>query len=134
MQDRKRITDALLKSNMWFLLWTILLIPSNAQKIPFDNYTNQNGLPQITVNAISQDHDGYIWFATQVGAARYDGYTYEHVNLSNGLPDDEVNCLHVDGEGKIWFGTFHGELISYDGEIFEELDLIEGMRLRINSI
>ena len=87
---------------------------SQAQKIPFKNYTNQNGLPQITVYDIEQDFNGYIWFATQVGAARFDGYEFEVFNTSNGLPDDFVNCLMVHKSGNVWMGTEAGIAI-YDG-------------------
>lgn len=87
---------------------------SQAQKIPFKNYTNQNGLPQITVYDIEQDFSGYIWFATQVGAARFDGYEFEVFNTSNGLPDDFVNCLLVHQSGNVWMGTEAGIAI-YDG-------------------
>ena len=86
----------------------------DAQKIPFDNYTVQNGLPQNVVNDIDQDVEGYIWFATQVGAARFDGYEFEYFNTSNGLPDDLVNCLLMDHEGHVWMGT-DGGIAIFDG-------------------
>ncbi|MCK4879730.1 MAG: hypothetical protein KAS82_03685, partial [Bacteroidales bacterium] len=97
-----------------------------AQKVALENHTLKTGLPQNTVSDIDQDHQGYIWFATQVGAARYDGYTFEHFNLSNGLPDDEVNCLLVDHEGKIWFGT-QGGIGVYDGESFDQFTTESGL-------
>jgi len=97
-----------------------------AQKVPFENHSLKTGLPQNVVNDVIQDHRGYIWFATQVGAARYDGYSYEQFHLSNGLPDDEVNCLLVDRAGKIWFGT-QGGIGVYDGTAFEQYTLENGL-------
>ncbi len=97
-----------------------------AQKIPFENHTLKTGLPQNTVSDIVQDHDGYLWFATHVGVARYDGYTFEHFNLSNGLPDDEVNCLLVDQKGMIWFGT-QGGIGVFDGEKFKQISIDDGL-------
>lgn len=32
------------------------------------------GLPHSDVNAITQDRDGYLWFATFSGLSKYDGY------------------------------------------------------------
>jgi ligand-binding sensor domain-containing protein/serine phosphatase RsbU (regulator of sigma subunit) len=93
------------------------LINVRGQLIPFDNYTIQNGLPQNTVNAICQDRQGYIWFATQLGAARYDGYEFDHFTTSNGLPDNFVNCLLVDRQGHVWLGT-EGGLAEYSGTGF----------------
>ena len=75
----------LVKKIISLLLLFVVCSPSHAQKIPFVNYTNRDGLPQNTVYDIQQDQDGYIWFATQVGAARYDGYEFDFYNTSNGL-------------------------------------------------
>lgn len=98
----------------------------HAQKVSFDNYTLKTGLPQNTVNDIVQDSRGFIWFATQVGASRYDGYTYEHFSISNGLPDDEVNCMLVDRQGKIWFGT-RGGIGIYDGVKIDQITRENGL-------
>jgi ligand-binding sensor domain-containing protein/serine phosphatase RsbU (regulator of sigma subunit) len=115
MQVRKRFAHSLYKRLICFLLGFASLVALDAQKVSFENLTLKTGLPQNTVNDVVQDFQGFIWFATQVGAARYDGYTYEYFNISNGLPDDEVNCLLVDQVGKIWFGT-EGGIGVYDGE------------------
>jgi ligand-binding sensor domain-containing protein/serine phosphatase RsbU (regulator of sigma subunit) len=117
MQDRKSITEIAIARYLWIILITNLLVPLNGQKIPFDNYTIQNGLPQITVNGICQDRQGYIWFATQVGAARYDGYEFDYFNTSNGLLDNFVNCLLVSSKGDIWFGT-EGGISVFNGSQF----------------
>ncbi|MDX2430432.1 MAG: two-component regulator propeller domain-containing protein, partial [Bacteroides sp.] len=77
-------------------------------EIPFANITIQNGLPQSTVIDIVRDQDGYIWFATQVGAARYDGYEFAYFNASNGLVNNFVNCMMVSRGGQVWFGTEGG--------------------------
>lgn len=98
----------------------------HAQKISFDNHTLKTGLPQNTVTDIVQDSQGFIWFATQVGAARYDGYTYDYFNISNGLPDDEVNCLLVDHLGKIWIGT-QGGIAVFDGNEFDQITEENGL-------
>ncbi|MGZ8833525.1 MAG: two-component regulator propeller domain-containing protein, partial [Thermoanaerobaculia bacterium] len=36
-------------------------------------WTTDQGLPQSSVNAIAQTPDGYLWFGTQEGLARFDG-------------------------------------------------------------
>jgi ligand-binding sensor domain-containing protein/serine phosphatase RsbU (regulator of sigma subunit) len=126
MQVRKRFAHSLYKKHLGFLIALASLVTLHAQKISFDNHTLKTGLPQNTVNDIVQDSRGFIWFATQVGAARYDGYTYEHFNISSGLPDDEVNCMLVDSEGKIWFGT-EGGIGVYDGENFTTYTKEDGL-------
>ena len=41
----------------------------------------QKQLPSNTVNSIIQDKRGYLWFGTQDGLARYDGYEVKHVDF-----------------------------------------------------
>ena len=126
MQVRKRFAFTLYRWLFCFGMVFISLPLLQAQKVAFENHSLKTGLPQNAVNDVKQDHQGYIWFATQVGAARYDGYGYEHFHISNGLPDDEVNCLFVDKEGKVWFGT-QGGIGVYDGTDFDQYTVKDGL-------
>ncbi len=99
------------------LLLFFFLLSTHAQKIPFSNISIQNGLPQSTVSSIVQDGDGFIWFATQVGAARYDGYDFEYYNTSNGLVNNYVNCMMLSEAGHLWFGTEGGISVLENGRI-----------------
>ncbi len=126
MQDRKRIIQMLVIRAAGLLILTAFMNPSAAQMIPFDNYTIQNGLPQITVNSICQDHEGYIWVATQVGAARYDGYEFEYFNTLNGLPDNFVNCITVSSDGQVWLGT-EGGVAAFNGSDFRVFTIEDGL-------
>jgi ligand-binding sensor domain-containing protein/serine phosphatase RsbU (regulator of sigma subunit) len=126
MQVRKRFAHTIYKGFLCFLMALAYLPDLQAQKVAFENHTLKTGLPQNTVNDIVQDFQGYLWFATQVGAARYDGYTFKHFNLSSGLPDDYVNCLLVDHQGRIWFGT-QGGIGIFDGARFNNLTTDSGL-------
>jgi len=126
LQDKKRFALRVIWKMLCLLFLTASLSVMKAQKIPFQNFTIQNGLPQNTVNDIDQDQQGYIWFATQVGAARFDGYEFEYFDSYNGLPDDYVNCLMVDKEGKIWMGTESGIAV-YDGKGFSYYTKDDGL-------
>jgi ligand-binding sensor domain-containing protein len=35
--------------------------------------SDKSGLPQNSINTITQTRDGYLWFGTEEGLARYDG-------------------------------------------------------------
>src|SRR5436190_12994766 len=49
----------------------------------FDNWTTDNGLPQNSVNAITQTRDGYLWFTTSDGLVRFDGVRFTIFDQSN---------------------------------------------------
>ncbi len=109
------------------LSWCFLPFLLEAQKIPFDNYTIHQGLPQNSVLDITQDTDGYLWFATQVGISRFDGREFRNFYASGGLPDNYVNCLLSDSRGNIWIGTESGGLARYDRREFKIFNHLTGL-------
>ena len=47
------------------------------QAIKFRRLTLEDGLSQSTINCIVQDAQGFMWFGTEDGLNRYDGYTFK---------------------------------------------------------
>ncbi|WP_333606470.1 diguanylate cyclase [Arsukibacterium sp.] len=90
--------------------------PPSPQKPLADYFTESwskvHGLPHNTVNAIAQTADGYIWFATWEGVARYNGREFIVFDRSpeTGLPDSGIRALHHDSEGHLWVGGSRGGL------------------------
>ncbi len=78
----------------------------------------EQGLSQSTAYSIVQDAQGFMWFATQDGLDRYDGYSitvYKNKsNEENSIIDNTVSCLLRDPPGNLWVGTFKGGLDRYD--------------------
>ncbi len=99
---------------------TVVISPFNllAQKLPFDNYNIYNGLPSNFIWDIEQDKKGFIWFATQLGVSRFDGYKFENFGIDKGLPSNDVRCIYADTRGNVWFGTHGGGLSRYDNHRF----------------
>ena len=85
--------------------------------IRFEKISTEHGLSQDIVRCIVQDRQGFMWFGTEDGLNRYDGYTmtvYKHDPLdSNSISSNWINCLYVDREGVLWVGTSKG-LNRYD--------------------
>ena len=78
----------------------------------FDRLTNLDGLSQISVVAITQDQQGFLWFGTGEGLNRYDGYSFEVFHHDpedpNSLPHRRVQALYgADADG-VWVGTDGG--------------------------
>ena len=94
--------------------------PIFAQDVRFSNINMEDGLSQTTVFSIVQDHQGFMWFGTEDGLNKYDGYEfmiysnfpYDERSLSN----NTVLCLFVDQSGLLWIGTNDGGLNVYDRE------------------
>ncbi len=42
-----------------------------------ETWTSRQGLPQDTIQAITQTEDGYLWLATPAGLVRFDGMRFE---------------------------------------------------------
>lgn len=78
----------------------------------FEKLGTAQGLPDTTVTAICQDQDGYLWFGTEGGLARFDGYEF-HKYLHDpkdprSLADSYIRTLLADPSGTIWVGTGEG--------------------------
>ena len=80
----------------------------------FQQISLEQGLPQSVVTKIIQDSDGFIWFATQDGLARFDGYDFIYIKHdpldSTSLSDNYVWTMFEDNERNLWVGTNGGGL------------------------
>ncbi len=99
-----------------FLLRFLLLLgalqsASAAERPFFTTLGTRDGLPNSAVAAIAQDSKGFLWFGTQGGLVRYDGYsfmTYENAPFQeNGLTHNQVQTLFME-ENVLWIGTYGG--------------------------
>ena len=88
--------------------------PAYAQYIPFDNYLVSNGLPSNFIADIEQDHQGYLWLATQAGAVKFDGYNFDVYTIAQGLPDNNIYDIFIDSKDRIWLATESGGLAVID--------------------
>ena len=66
------------------------------------SYTVTDGLASPTVNDITQDITGKMWFATTVGVSCYDGTTWINYSTAQGLPMQEYFKIFPDRDGAMW--------------------------------
>ena len=109
-----------------------------AENVSFESLTTRQGLPQMSVLDIIQDDQGYIWFATRDGMARYDGYSIDvfqnRTNDSLSLSNNYVISLGKDKEGALWIGTLYGlNRYSPKTEEFEQFYAKEGDEHSLSS-
>ncbi len=82
----------------------------------YQHYTVEDGLPSSEVYSAFQDSKGYIWFATDAGVSRFNGYEFQNFDVSNGLTDNTVFLIDEDNKGRIWFGTFNCQLSYFEND------------------
>ena len=85
---------------------------AQAQHSPrFAHLSVEDGLSQSSVEHILQDRDGLMWFGTQEGLNRYDGYrfTVHRAREQDGFLRDHAITALVEGPiGDLWVGTSRG--------------------------
>ncbi len=90
-------------------------------------WTTENGLPQNSVHAIFQSHDGYIWAATEGGIARFNGIDFAVFNHENtpAIESDDI-CCFAEAHNTLWIGTSHS-LLEYTAGVFHRFTTAEGL-------
>lgn len=102
------------------LIITILyiLIPILLSAAPgnfrFRHFSVEDGVSSNSVRAILQDKYGFIWFGTDDGLNRYDGFTIKLFRISIPGMSEYISSL-FDGDDYIWVGTDDG-LLTFDYE------------------
>jgi len=95
---------------------TVFFINPNwvdCQDYIYKNYNVSDGLSSSEVYHCLQDSKGYIWFATDNGVSRFDGYRFVNFDIQSGLIKNTVLDLFEDNKGRIWFISISGELCYY---------------------
>ncbi len=101
------------------LLTAVLIFPLATQantdtphNLRFEQLNVDQGLAQETVTSIVQDRRGFMWFGSQNGLSRFDGYrvrVFRNDPTEPGsLADNWVSAVHEDGSGRLWVGTRGG--------------------------
>ena len=102
------------------MLYSLYLKPqqNNSASIHFNRLNTADGLSNSTVYDLIQDHLGFLWFATDDGLNRFDGYEFKvfrhNTENRNSITDNSVWAVLEDSNHKIWAGTKRGELNRYD--------------------
>jgi len=91
-------------------------------------WLTENGLPQNTVQAITQTRDGYLWIGTQEGLARFNGTGFVVFDKDNTpqFKSNDIRALLEDRTGALWISTSYG-LVKRQGGAFTSFTTAEGL-------
>ena len=82
------------------------------ESLRFEQISQEQGLSQSFVYCIHQDTKGFMWFGTENGLNRYDGYRVTVFNYDSedpsSLSDSLINAIYEDRHGVLWIGTDNG--------------------------
>ncbi len=101
--------------NISLLAGIYLLISVNitsGQGIQFDHYGVKDGISQSEIICIFQDSEKYMWFGTQNGLNKFDGYSFENYFFDPSdttmISSSWIFDITEDNNGLIWVGTKGG--------------------------
>ena len=91
---------------------------AEARSLRFEHLSRDSGLSQSFVYTIAQDPQGYMWFGTQEGLNRFDGFEFKvfahDPEDPSSLSDESVRTMIRDRSGTLWVGTDQGGLSRYE--------------------
>src|ERR1700722_13605093 len=109
----------------WFLIVIILLLsvtpaltqPNSINGFAVQHFTDENGLPQNSINDFLFDKEGYLWLATQVGLVRFNGHSFKsYYPGDKPVMESNIVSLGKGEDGTFFFQTPDHNLYYYTGK------------------
>lgn len=108
-----RLPGYVLKASV---LWLLALAPfASSEQFPIHIFSTMDGLAHNRVNRIRGDSKGFIWFCTDAGLSRWNGYEFQSYTRSDGLPHAHINDFLETRRGEYWIATDGGLVRFYPG-------------------
>ncbi|HSY60591.1 MAG TPA: two-component regulator propeller domain-containing protein, partial [Cytophaga sp.] len=95
-----------------FLASALYRVDAQIPSYVFHSLSIKDGLSEATVRSIAEDRTGFMWFGTEDGLNKYDGYVFtvfkNTVKDSFSVSSNNIKCIYTDSKGNLWIGTRHG--------------------------
>ena len=107
-----KIYNMLFNRNINLILLILLGVLGNLNAQEYstiENVTSNTNLQNHTITSIDQDSNGFLWFGTNLGLYRYDGYHFTAFNINStpSLLDNNVRTILINGN-ELWVGSKGG--------------------------
>ena len=119
-----RSIERFLRFGAFYLCLVSSCLLAQPGQLDFRHYTVDHGLPSSEVYTVFEDKDGFLWFGTDNGVARFDGYEFTIFDADDGLADPVVFTILEDAEGKLWVSTYSGRVYYFEDEVSKEFYII----------
>jgi len=100
------------------LVTSILLCFTIKAQPLFQQIDSDDGLSENVVNCILQDSKGFMWFGTNDGLNKYDGYNFTiytpDFNKEESISSNLIFRIDEDSLGNLWVGTTGSGICSFD--------------------
>lgn len=103
-----------------FYLLFALTQPAGAQHLSWRNYTADQGLPGNEVYDMLHDSRGFLWFVTDQGICRFNGYEFTHPVDTSALRGSEAFLPTEGPDGRIWFTRLDGSVWFVENDTIRE--------------
>jgi signal transduction histidine kinase/ligand-binding sensor domain-containing protein/DNA-binding response OmpR family regulator len=129
----------LLLFSSFFSLSALFPILGQVSSIVFSHVDVNNGLSDNWIKCIYRDSRGFVWFGTNSGLNRFDGYNFEIFNHdasdSTSIADNAINVISEDKSGNLWVGTRSGiSVLNMETYQFSNISLVPSVPLSCEDI
>src|SRR5579871_1882715 len=99
-----------------FSVEPVLSQPDVVNGYSVQHFTDENGLPQNSINDLLFDKDGYLWLASQVGLVRFNGSAFKvYYPKDKPMMESNIVSLGKNDKGIVYFQTNDHHLYCYSG-------------------
>ncbi len=85
-------------------LLLLVCIAAGAQEYSLRTYGNNEGLTNLAVRRIYQDHLGFLWVSTENGIYRFDGERFQAFDAAHGVPENSAVAFGEAPDGSLLIG------------------------------
>jgi len=97
---------------IFLLISSLFSLYAGKIQFSFEKFPYNEKLPANSVTRIYNDKEGYMWFGTNDGLCRFDGYDIKVFRSSASTPfklsNNEIQCITEDNDQRLWIGTYEG--------------------------
>lgn len=111
---RKKLARWLPLKWLLSLVCCLPFLAAQAEQLPVKNYSIADGLAHDEIAQIVQDSRGFLWFCTNDGLSRFDGYRFTTYGVKDGLPVPNISYLFETRSGVYWVATQGGGVSRFD--------------------